>query len=327
MKPLWKRPVGRESGLPLASGASDRGNAPAGALAERAIKSQPMGIDGRAMSAGDFVSYIEGLQMPAPLPTRIFLHHTWKPTRESWQGSTTIYGMKRYYEQQRWRDERGRLREGWTAGPHLFVADDGIWLFSDIRYDGVGVIGHNTGTRHLEMVGNYDDERPSGATLDNTIAALGILFVKLGLDIANLSFHRDYSTKTCPGRAITKEWIIPQVATWIEGYRTSKEPAPAPDTTFDTLKTALTAMVRRQLVPGNTETLMARDAERRHLLGPLTYQLPMEIDGLAYLVQIYAEGLMVRSDKSGQVLSLAEIETSLSGKPRTASTELAEPAG
>ena len=283
--------------------------------AERAIKSPPMVIDGRVMAEGEFVTYIEGLAMPEPLPTRVFLHHTWKPTRESWNGASTIYAMKRYYEQQRWRDLGGKLREGWTAGPHLFVADDGIWLFSDIRYDGVGVLGHNTGTRHLEMVGNYDDELPSGATLQNTIAALGILHVKLGLDIANLNFHRDFSSKTCPGRAVTKAWIIPQVARWIEAYKRSKAPAPAPvpDATYEVLRDALTAMIKRQFVPANDKTLIAQDAVRRRLLGPLTYQLPMEIRGEAYLVQIYAEGLMVKADRSGEVLSLAEMERVLSG--------------
>lgn len=283
--------------------------------AERAIKSPPMVIDGRVMAEGEFVTYIEGLALPEPLPTRVFLHHTWKPTRESWNGASTIYAMKRYYEQQRWRDLGGKLREGWTAGPHLFVADDGIWLFSDIRYDGVGVLGHNTGTRHLEMVGNYDDELPSGATLRNTIAALGILHVKLGLDIANLNFHRDFSSKTCPGRAVTKAWIIPQVAQWIEAYKRSKAPAPAPvpDATYEVLRDALTAMIKRQFVPANDKTLIAQDAVRRRLLGPLTYQLPMEIRGEAYLVQIYAEGLMVKADRSGEVLSLAEMERVLSG--------------
>lgn len=267
------------------------------------------------MSAGDFVSYIEGLTMPSPLPKRVFLHHTWKPTRESWQGASTINGMKRYYEKQLWRDLGGKLREGWTAGPHLFVADDGIWLFSDIRYDGVGALGHNTDTRHLEMVGNYDDERPSGATLENTIAALGILHVKLGLDIANLSFHRDYSSKSCPGRAVTKDWIIPLVARWIEDYHRSKQPVIAPDTRFETLKDALTARIKRRLVPGKKDTLLAQDAERRHLLGPLTYQLPIEIGDQGYLVQIYAEALMIKADKSGKVLSLAEMESILNGAP------------
>lgn len=283
--------------------------------AERAIKSPPMVIDGRVMAEGEFVTYIEGLALPEPLPTRVFLHHTWKPTRESWNGASTIYAMKRYYEQQRWRDLGGKLREGWTAGPHLFVADDGIWLFSDIRYDGVGVLGHNTGTRHLEMVGNYDDELPSGATLQNTIAALGILHVKLGLDIAGLNFHRDFSSKTCPGRAVTKAWIIPQVAQWIESYHRSKAPAPSPvpDATYEVLREALTAMIKRQFVPANDKTLIAQDAVRRRLLGPLTYQLPMEIRGEAYLVQIYAEGLMVKADRSGDVLSLAEMERLLSG--------------
>ncbi|MHB1319227.1 MAG: peptidoglycan recognition protein family protein [Anaerolineae bacterium] len=304
---------GARSTIPVADG--HRGAERLDASAERAIKSPPMSIDGRVMSAGDFVSYIEGLAMPSPLPTRVFLHHTWKPTRESWQGLSTINGMKRYYEKQLWRDMNGKLREGWTAGPHLFVADDGIWLFSDIRYDGVGALGHNTGTRHLEMVGNYDGERPSGATLENTIAALGILHVRLGLDIANLSFHRDVSTKSCPGWAVTKDWIIPLVARWIEEYRRSKQPVTAPDTRYQELKDALTAMIKRQLVPGNKETPMALDAERRRLLGPLTYQLPMEIDGQDYLVQIYAEGLMIRADKSGQVLSLAEMEAYFNGAP------------
>jgi len=286
-----------------------------GVSSERAIKSPPMEIDGRVMSADEFVRYMEDLQLPAPLPTRVFLHHTWKPTRETWRGADTIYGMKRYYEQQLWRDERGQLREGLTAGPHLFIADDGIWLFSDIRYDGVGVLGHNTGSRHVEMVGNYDEVRPSGLTLTNTIAALGILHVKLGLDIANLNFHRDFSAKSCPGCAVTKDWIIPQVASWIEDYQRSKAPVPAPDTRFEALRQALQAMIHRQLVPGNKETPLAMDAERRRLLGPLTYQLPMEIDGQAYLVQIYAEGLLVRSDYSSQVLSLAEMEALLTGQP------------
>jgi len=286
-----------------------------GVSSERAIKSPPMEIDGRVMSADEFVRYMEDLQLPEPLPTKVFLHHTWKPTRETWRGADTIYGMKRYYEQQLWRDERGQLREGWTAGPHLFIADDGIWLFSDIRYDGVGVLGHNTGSRHVEMVGNYDEVRPSGLTLTNTIAALGILHVKLGLDIANLNFHRDFSAKSCPGWAVTKDWIIPQVASWIEDYQRSKAPVPAPDTRFEALRQALQAMIHRQLVPGNKETPLAMDAERRRLLGPLTYQLPMEIDGQAYLVQIYAEGLLVRSDYSSQVLSLAEMEALLTGQP------------
>jgi len=179
----------------------------------------------------------------------------------------------------------------------------------------VGVLGHNTGSRHVEMVGNYDEVRPSGLTLTNTIAALGILHVKLGLDIANLNFHRDFSAKSCPGWAVTKDWIIPQVASWIEDYQRSKAPVPAPDTRFEALRQALQAMIHRQLVPGNKETPLAMDAERRRLLGPLTYQLPMEIDGQAYLVQIYAEGLLVRSDYSSQVLSLAEMEALLTGQP------------
>ena len=168
------------------------------------IKEPPMEIDGRVMTISEFVAYVEALDIPQPLPGRVFLHHTWKPTRESWRGHDTMLAMKAYYEEQLWQDRYGQWHEGWTAGPHLFVADDGIWLFSDLRYDGVGVYGHNIGTRHLEMVGNYDEQLPSGPTLENTVAALGILHEKLGLDVRELNFHRDFSTKSCPGWAVQK---------------------------------------------------------------------------------------------------------------------------
>jgi hypothetical protein len=275
---------------------------------ETPIKSPPMQIDGRVMSASEFVAYIEGLEMPEPLPTRFFLHHTWKPTRESWRGHSTILAMKRYYEQQLWRDAQGRLREGWTVGPHLFVADDGIWLFSDIRYDGVGVYGHNYRTRHLEMVGDYDGQLPSGATLRNTIVALGVLHEKLGLDIRRLYFHRDFSSKSCPGWAVQKDWIIPQVERWIHEYRAARRPQPHPEGELASLRAALQALAAELLVDVDLESALTLAAEQRGLLGPLTRQIPIEIEEQGYVVQLFAEALLAPATRGDEVLSLGEFE-------------------
>jgi len=265
------------------------------------IKEPPMEIDGRCLTADQFVDYVEALRFPTPLPDRIFLHHTWKPTRDDWRGYSSILAMKSYYEKQLWVDEEGRTHEGWNAGPHLFVADDGIWLFSDLRYDGVGAKGHNTGSRHLEMVGDYDHALPSGATWANTVAALGILHVKLGLDIQRLWFHRDVSYKTCPGSAVQKEWVIPQVAAWIEAYRRTHPP---------TLRERLIQHLEAEglLLEANPDAALARAGKARGLVGAITDEVSLDIDGQPHVAQFFAEALIVPQDRWAEVRSLREIE-------------------
>ncbi len=260
-----------------------------------------MEIDGRCMTIAQFIAHVEGLQFPAPLPDRVFLHHTWKPTREDWRGYSSIVAMKAYYEEQLWVDEQGLTHKGWNAGPHLFVADDGIWLFSDLRYDGVGAKGHNTGSRHLEMVGDYDSALPPGATWANTVAALGILHVKLGLDVQQLWFHRDVSYKSCPGWAVQKSWVIPQVAAWIDEYRRTHHAS---------LRERLTAHLASQgrLVPTNPGAALATAGAARGLVGAITDELRVDVEGRPHMVQFFAEALVVPQDHWDQVRSLREFE-------------------
>ena len=213
--------------------------------------------------------------------------------------------MKAYDERRLWRDHEGRLHEGWTAGPHLFIADDGIWLFSDLRYDGVGVYGHNYRSRHIEVVGNYDQQAPSGATLQNTIVALGILHERLGLDIRKLNFHRDFSTKSCPGWAVSKAWIIPQVEAWIEGYRRSRS------SKLSAARQAILRVVENIMVPTNPHAALASEAARRGLLGALTHEIPIEVDDRPYVVQVFAEALIVPVNEWDNVRSLREHEEAL----------------
>ena len=298
MKAFW-RGFGRN--LVTRRQESEPGAPPPGQVLEP-IKEPPMEIDGRVLTAQEFVSYVESLEFPSALPTRIFLHHTWRPTLDTWHGEETILGMKAYYERQLWTDSTGREHEGWTAGPHLFVADDGIWLFSDLRYDGVGAYGHNYRSRHLEMVGNYDAERPSGAVLNNTITALGILSERLVLDVQQLNFHRDYSTKSCPGWAVTKDWIIPQVAAWVEDYRGGREEDAS------ALRQALVGIIDDLLQQPNPDAALAKESVTRGLLGALTSEIPMEIDGEAYVAQIFADALIVPMNEWDQVRSLREYE-------------------
>lgn len=187
------------------------------AIASEIIQEPPIQIVNVCYDADGFAAYVAQLEFPQPMPNRLVLHHTYRPTPDTWHGSDTMLAMKRYYEQQQWTDEQGQVHSGWTAGPHIFVAPDGIWLFTDLRETGVGVKGiDETMARHVEMVGDYDAQLPSGAVLSNTIAVLGALCLKMGLQPEQINFHRDFSTKTCPGTAVTKAWVFPQVTAWIK---------------------------------------------------------------------------------------------------------------
>ncbi len=160
-------------------------------------------------------------------PNKIILHHTYKPDEKTWNGKHSIAGLKKYYE-----------GKGWSAAPHIFIAPDGIWLFTPLNrvgiHAGVGNAGYYDKVRrktingfygHLgngnwryqlkecsigvEMVGFFDSERPSGKVLDQTLFVVKTLMERLKLKHDSLSFHRDWygANKTCPGAAVTKEWI------------------------------------------------------------------------------------------------------------------------
>jgi hypothetical protein len=164
-----------------------------------------MEIIGKCLSLEEFKKYVKEKDFGSLPPTFMVLHHTWKPTKADWQGEKTLLGIKRYYE-----------GKGWNAGPHLFIAEDGIWLFTDM-YDvgihaGVGNGSLKTGySIGIEVVGNYDGEKWSGETKKNALGAVVALQKKLGIDESKIMFHRDFSKKSCPGWAITKNWVFSEI--------------------------------------------------------------------------------------------------------------------
>jgi hypothetical protein len=134
--------------------------------------------------------------------------------------------------------QRFYASKGWTAAPHLFVAPDGIWLFYPLKDIGIHAGTGNSGYSNsrlwysigCELVGDYNHVRPSGAVWENAKAVLGGLSRRLGLPPRRLiSFHRDYTNqKSCPGWAITKEWVFGQVDAWLSGQAPPPPPPPGP---------------------------------------------------------------------------------------------------
>lgn len=159
-----------------------------------------MQIVNKNLNLKEFESYVKTNSFSPNDPNKLVIHHTWKPTKESWAGERTLIGIKNHYE-----------AKGWSAGPHLFIAEDGIWLFTPMYREGVHAGVLNANSIGIEVVGDYDDKVWSGETLNNAVGAIRILMGHLNLSLDDIYFHRDVSAKTCPGKMITKQWLFNQL--------------------------------------------------------------------------------------------------------------------
>lgn len=187
-----------------------------------------MRIVGKKLTKAEFLAYVQQKDFGSIAPKEIVLHHTWRPTLATWDGARTIQGLKTYYE-----------GLGWNAGPHIFVAPDGIWLFTDMSRVGIHAGAGNavwqkngqtlrgyyqpnatlvTYSIGVEVVGNYDEKIWSDEMKDLALFCLSALKNKLNITTNEVTFHRDYSPKTCPGNMITRTWF----ETELNAYETQK---------------------------------------------------------------------------------------------------------
>jgi N-acetylmuramoyl-L-alanine amidase CwlA len=155
----------------------------------------------KKLSIDEFRDYIKDYNFGRKID-KIVIHHTWKPRSADWEGHKTMLAVQGYY----------RNTKKWKSGPHLFIAPDGIWLSTPLNQSGIhaGWRG-NPKSIGIEVVGDYDRKVWQGEIKKNAIAAMKLLMIKLGLDTQAIKFHNDYSSKSCPGYAITKAWIAKEL--------------------------------------------------------------------------------------------------------------------
>jgi hypothetical protein len=162
----------------------------------------------RRLSIPEWERYVAAYAFPWRLPARLVLHHTYIPDEQTWAGLGTMRAMQRYY-----------AGKGWTSSPHVYAAADGIWLAAPMSRIGIHAGAGNGSVREgwysigLEVVWNGDRSLFRGPTWDNALAVLRGLQARIGQPFASiLAFHRDYSTKTCPGQHVTRAWVLDELA-------------------------------------------------------------------------------------------------------------------
>lgn len=177
------------------------------------------GTIGKGLTAEEFEHYCETLDLnTSPTgkniswrPSMIVLHNTGAPKMSEWHRTPGVERMRNlthyYRDQQRW-----------SAGPHLFVADDLIWLFTPLVVPGVHSPSWNHVSWGVEMVGDYNTEKLLPATEHNVVTALGSLCRLGGLIPSNIHLHKEDPRTThrdCPGKNIDATVLYEKVQEYL----------------------------------------------------------------------------------------------------------------
>lgn len=166
------------------------------------------GTIARAFTAPEFSEYVSTIQFASWAPDFVVLHNTSIPTLAEWHtvpGDQRMRGLASYY-----RDE-----QKWSGGPHLFVADDRIWVFTPLTVAGVHAPSWNAVSWGVESVGDFDRETMPAAQLELLVSALVSLHRLAGFASPELRLHRDdpkTTHKSCPGKHFDYELIRTRIA-------------------------------------------------------------------------------------------------------------------
>lgn len=165
---------------------------------------------GKAYLPDSFDDYVKGVKWEVWKPKYIVIHHCAEPSlaqRPIGLVYQHLVNIKDYYKS-----------KGWSSGPHLFVDDDQIFTFSPLTSKGIHAVSFNSNSIGIEMLGNFDIEDPKSGrgleVLKTTAKAVKSLMKQLGLNKDCIRFHRDdpKTSKTCPGKKITKDWFLSLLA-------------------------------------------------------------------------------------------------------------------
>jgi N-acetylmuramoyl-L-alanine amidase CwlA len=173
------------------------------------------GIVGISYSADEFDSYCHGLTWPSWRPQFITLHNTASPSLAQRPNGLTkqhILNLETFY----------RDKQGWSAGPHLFIDDKQIWVFTPLTVSGVHSPCFNKIALGFEMLGDYQSEsftKGRGLKVQrNAVAAVATLSAVLGLDPDTLKLHKEdvCTHHDCPGKNVVKADFVQEVKDLME---------------------------------------------------------------------------------------------------------------
>lgn len=185
---------------------------------------------GRGLTLDQFAAYVQGFDFGPYPPTFVVLHHTSVPDASwgklkagSWDaGEAGLSTEQVYAKRLRQLDAIRRYYDqtmGWDRGPHLFIDDRWVWLFSPMDAPGIHArTGNGTSRSYsigIEVVGHFAKSkwpRPVETLVGGAVATLQRKLGTFQLEhrhmAGGVSSHREYGKPACPGDAITNAYYL-----------------------------------------------------------------------------------------------------------------------
>jgi len=161
----------------------------------------------RSFDIETFEQYVHVLPFHVWRPQFIVLHNTGVPRLDQWHQypvAVRMNGLEHYY----------RDVMQWHAGPHLFVSDTEISVFTPLTVPGVHSPSWNAISWGVEMVGDFTAEAFDPKVKTNAVAAIASLCAAVGMDSHTLRLHKEdpaTTHKECPGIHVDKQEMIDAV--------------------------------------------------------------------------------------------------------------------
>jgi hypothetical protein len=205
---------------------------------------RPFAYEGRPFTAPEFAAYISTYDIGTIPPDYVVIHNTAIPdatwARYRTDGSTWWDRDEAGLSENAIKHKRNKQLDsiksyykalGWTAGPHLFIDERWIWLFTPLRQVGIhaaegnsytvgGKLHYSVGVEMIGYFGRLTYHPQQSALLRSALTAIRnrwktFDFVytaaplhRPDLHRGGISLHRDYNKPACPAAAITPEYVI-----------------------------------------------------------------------------------------------------------------------
>jgi hypothetical protein len=188
--------------------------------------------EGRGLTADQFTAYVNSYDFGSIPPTFVVLHHTavpgasWGPSKSHWDAGEATLSATQIQAQRKARLDgimgyyRNKL--GWDRGPHLFIDDRYIWLFSPMRERGIHAAEGNGAWNNysigIEVVGDFTRVQWPEPVANLVGHAVAVLYERLRsfelvhrVGPGGISSHRNYNKPSCPGNAISEAYYMDMI--------------------------------------------------------------------------------------------------------------------
>jgi hypothetical protein len=192
----------------------------------------------KKLTVADFISLLNRFPFSRRI-NAVHMHHTWRPNRAEYRGEASIDAMWRYHTQ----------TNGWSdIAQHVTIAPDGsIWTGRNWNQAPASASGHNgnsqLGPFMFEMIGDFDQgkDRFDGPQREAALQVVAQVLNRFRLPAEALHFHREMSTKTCPGTGIDYQKTLADVKAIMAQLGTRGLPAAEPEKADEALLALLQA--------------------------------------------------------------------------------------